>query len=237
MEYRCVATSVAGFVQQLASCYQPHGYWFYVSGRIPPGKEAKAVDEKLIEKYRIDISRSSRARWKAASMANVHYLRYEDQFLLLATHGHHPFFDAEAQNIRDARRVPIKFAGYSISVAKGDYKPKRLTNGALVHDNKWHARVQISKDRYRDLKAYLLDIAPHRSAEYLAAELYCVPFEPYAPVRQQLLLLIRHINRRRESARLEPIHFSVLRYRRRIVRPFEPPFSPGNAGSGGWQPA
>ncbi len=32
MEYRCVAGSVAGFVQQLASCYLPHGYWFYVSG-------------------------------------------------------------------------------------------------------------------------------------------------------------------------------------------------------------
>ena len=38
MEYRCVATSVAGFVQQLVSCYLPHGYWFYVSGIIPPGE-------------------------------------------------------------------------------------------------------------------------------------------------------------------------------------------------------
>jgi hypothetical protein len=132
--------------------------------------------------------------------------------------------------------ISIKFAGHSISVAKGDYKPKRLTNGALVRDNKWHARVQISKDRYRDLKAYLLDLAPHRSAEYLAAELYCVPFEPYAPVRQQLLLLVRHINRRRESAQLEPIPFSVLRYRRRIVRPFEPLFPSDNGGSGSRQP-
>jgi len=111
-----------------------------------------------------------------------------------------------------------------------------MTNGALVRDNKWHARVQIAKDRYRDLKAYLLDIATHRSAEYLAAELFCVPFEPYAPVRQQMLLLIRHINRRRESARLEPLPFGVIRYRRRIVRPFEPLFPSGNAVSGVRQP-
>ncbi len=37
MEYRCVATSVAGFVQQLVSCYLPHGYWFYVSGKAEGG--------------------------------------------------------------------------------------------------------------------------------------------------------------------------------------------------------
>jgi len=32
--------------------------------------------------------------------------------------------------------------------------------------------------------------------------------------------LIRYINRRRETASLKPVTFSVLRYRRRIVRPF-----------------
>ena len=54
----------------------------------------------------------------------------------------------------------------------------------------------------------------------LAAEFADLPFEPYAPVRQQLLNLVRYINRRREAASLEPLSFSVLRYRRRIVRPF-----------------
>ena len=48
-----------------------------------------------------------------------------------------------------------------------------------------------------------------------------LPFEPYAPVRRQLLNLIRHINQRRKPAGLEPIGFDVLRYRRRIVKPFE----------------
>ena len=71
MEYRCVATSVAGFVQQLVSCYLPHGYWFYVSGIIPPGKVPATVDEKLIGKYGIGLSRTSRARRKAMGIANV----------------------------------------------------------------------------------------------------------------------------------------------------------------------
>ena len=34
MAYRCVATSVAGFVQQLAVAYVANGYWFDVTGRV-----------------------------------------------------------------------------------------------------------------------------------------------------------------------------------------------------------
>ena len=221
MEYRCVATSVVGFVQQLASCYLPHGYWFYVSGVVPPGKDPESVDEKLIAKYGIGVSRSSRARRKAVGIANVHYLRYERRFVLLATHGFHPFYDDETRSIRDARRVPIKFEGYSISVAKGNFKRRQNEQDAPVRDDKWRVRVQIERELYKGLHAYLLDIAPHRSAAALAAEFRDLPFEPYAPVRQQLLNLLRHTNRRREAASLQPLSPNVLRYRRRIVRPFE----------------
>ncbi len=222
MEYRCVATSAAGFVQQLVSCYLSHGYWFYVSGVVPAGKDPLAIDAKLTAKYGIGVSRTSRARRKAVGSANVHYIRYQRRFLLLATHGHHPFFDEEAKNIRDARRVPIRFAGYSISVAKGGYKAKRSANGALVRDDKWRVRVRIDQEWHRGLKAYLIDIAPHRSAAELAAELYYLPFEPYAPVRQQLLNLVRYVNQSRAAAHLESVGFDMLRFRRRIVRPFEP---------------
>jgi len=220
MEYRCVATSVAGFVQQLVSCYLPHGYWFYVSGIIPPGKDPTVVDQKLLGKYGIGVSRTSRARRKAVGIANVHYLRYERRFLLLATHGFHPFYDNEAKNIRDVRRIPIRFEGYSISVAKGGFLRKPVKGGPAIPDNKWRVRVQIEAELFKGLKAYLDDIALHRTARQLAAELVDLPFEPYAPVRQQLLNLIRYINRRRQTASLEPVSFSALRYRRRIVRPF-----------------
>jgi hypothetical protein len=220
MEYRCVATSVAGFVQQLVSCYLPHGYWFYVSGFVPPGKDPTGVDEKLTAKYGIGLSRTSRARRKAVGIANVHYIRYQRRFLLLATHGFHPFYDDEGQNIRDARRIPIKFEGYSISVAQGGFLRTPKEGGPAVRDPKWRVRVRIEAECYKGLKAYFEDIALHRTVDRLAAELTDLPFEPYAPVRQQLLNLIRYINRRRETAHLEPVGFSALRYRRRIVRPF-----------------
>ena len=51
MEYRCEATSVAGFVQQLAVAYVGRGYFFYIVGEIPERKDPHAVDEKLIAKY------------------------------------------------------------------------------------------------------------------------------------------------------------------------------------------
>lgn len=221
MEYRCVAGSVTGFVQQLASCYLPHGYWFYVSGVIPFGKDPRDVDAKLIAKYGIGMSRTSRARRKAVGIANVHYLRYERRFVLLATHGFHPFYDEEARSIRDARRVPIRIEGYSISVAKGDFRRKERPNKPAVRDDRWRARVQIDREWYKGLKAYFLDIAVHRTAESLARELHSLPFEPYAPVRQQLLNLLRYINRCRQTASLEPVSIAAIRLHRRIVRPFE----------------
>jgi hypothetical protein len=206
----------------LASCYLPHGYWFYVSGVIPFGKDPRDVDAKLIAKYAIGVSRTSRARRKAVGIANVHYLRYQRRFVLLATHGFHPFYDEEARSIRDVRRVPIRFEGYSISVARGDFQRKEDPNGPAVRDTRWRTRVQIDREWYKGLKAYFLDIAVHRTAEALAGELHNLPFEPYTPVRQQLLNLLRHINRRRQVASLEPVSIAAIRLRRRIVKPFEP---------------
>src|SRR5262245_35682664 len=115
MEYRAEVSSVAGFVQQLAVCYVGKGYWFYVAGRVPQRKAPEAVDAKLISRYGIDISKWTRARRKLAGSANLQYLRHGRYFVLLSTHGRHIFFDEEKPSIRDVRRVPIRFHGYSIS--------------------------------------------------------------------------------------------------------------------------
>ena len=112
MQYRCEATSVEGFVQQVAVQYLRHGYWFYVAGRVPVGKDPGAVDRKLIAKYGVTLSSKERTRRKRAGLANLHYIRHDRFFLLMATHGQHRFFADETAQIRDARRQPIKFGGY-----------------------------------------------------------------------------------------------------------------------------
>ncbi len=220
--YRCEAGSLIGFIQQLAANYLPHGYWFYVTGYVPEGKDPAAVDLKLIAKYGITPSRSSRARRKQAGRANVHYLRFERFFVLLATKGEHEaLFREEGQNLRDIRREPLVFGGYSLSVKRGQFLKKALPDEPATPDGKYRVRVQIARARYQELRAHICEIAARRSAEDLGRDLYCLPFEPYAPVRKQLLSMLSQANQNRAERGLSKLSTTVLRYRREIVRPFE----------------
>lgn len=203
MQYRCETTSVEGFVQQVAVQYLRHGYWFYVAGSVPLGKEPRSVDEKLIAKYGITASSKERTRRKRLGLANLHYIRHDRFFLLMATHGRHRFFDDETGQIHDARRRPIRFAGYAISHKKG------------------HACVRIERREYERLKAWFLELACRRSTQTLRDELRIVGFVLYRPVRQQLLAIWRAVNRERRLAGFESLCVDSVPWKRRAVRPFD----------------
>lgn len=203
MQYRCEATSVAGFIQQVAVGYLARGYYFYVPGRVPEHKDPQAVDRKLVEKYGVDVSRWERVRRKRLGLANVQYIRHDRFFLLMATHGQHRFYEEEAGQIRDARRTPIRFAGYSVSHRNG------------------RPCVRIEVNEYRLLKAEMLDRARYESAENLAGRFAALSFVPYKPVRCQLLSVLRAVNRARREAGLEWVPVEAVPWRRPIVRVFE----------------
>jgi hypothetical protein len=194
MRYRAEAASLEGFVQQIACSYLRHGYWFYVTGQIPPSKDPRLIDERILTKYGIAVSESTRARRKRAGNANLQYLRFKRQFIILATKGEHRFFQEEKDTIRDIREQPLRIGGYSISYRRGG----RTRAGDL--DHRWHSHVQIDRQHYLDLRARLLDLATHRSAENLALEFYRLPFEPYSPIRRQMLRLLRDVNAARKTA-------------------------------------
>lgn len=202
--YRCETTTLAGFIQQLATSYLRHGYYFYVLGLVPAEKDPARIDEKLVDRYDVAISKWDRARRKRAGLANVQYLRFQRHFVLLATHGEHRFFAEEKARLRDVRHVALRVGGYALSIRQG------------------HVRVAIELEEYRRLKAYFLEVATHRRAEVLASELGALPFEPYAPVRRQLLCILRAVNRARAEAGFEPVTKWCFRFKRRIVRPFAP---------------
>jgi len=210
MGYRCVATSVAGFVQQLAVCYVGRGYYFYVRGGIPAHKDPTAIDRKLVERYGIAVSKWNRCRRRKRGQASLQYLRHGDFFVLLATHGKHPFFALEGRLVRDIRRQPLRFMGYAIGCRPG-------RGGGPLHPS-----VRIERAEFAALKTRLGRIAVHRSVEDLGRILGSLPYEPYAPVRDQLRILVRSINRRRKAAGLEPVPSGTLRHRRKPVRPFGP---------------
>lgn len=214
MAYRAVVTSVEGFLQQLACSYLRHGYWFYVIGRVPPGKEPEQVDEKLIQKYRIGVSESTRARRKKSGLANLQYIRHESTFVILATKGKHRFFEEEAKLIRDIRRSPIRYAGYSISYKRGG----RTKDGQ--RDLKWHSHVAIDRRQYLELKAWFSELALRETAKRIAIAFYELPVVPYAPVRRQLLMMHREVNRVRKKLGRKALPTEILPLRRKIVRPF-----------------
>jgi hypothetical protein len=136
MEYRCQAASALGFIQILACNYLPHGYWFYVTGQVPGGKDPQTVDQKILAKYGITLSRQQRARRKLAGQANLHYVRYDDFFVILATPGRHPFFAEEGALLRDIRKVPLQFAGYSICVKRGNFLRRHSADEPSVADGR-----------------------------------------------------------------------------------------------------
>ncbi len=201
-EYRYEAASVAGFIQQLAVSYLTNSYWFYVMGYIPEGKDPRSTDKRILEKYGIAVSKFTRYRRKGTGQANLQYLRHDRTFLILATHGKHPLFEAEAKNIRDARRVPIKFRGYAVG-----YRAERPC-------------VRIERETFKGLKAYFEGIAAKRTIDDLVSEFRALPYEPYAPVRVQHFRLLRLVNKRRQLASLLPVPQSAVRARRRIVTVF-----------------
>ena len=207
IEYPCVATSLEGFIQQVAVGYVKNHYRYYVMGYLRGGKDPGEIDRKLIEKYRINIDKWERHRRKRVGLANLQYIRHERTFLLMATgpEGTHPFFEREV-SIRDAREVPIKYAGYEIS-----YRGGRV----------W---VRIERATYKRLRAYFADIATKRRASDLVRELRALPFEPYRPVRYQLFRILDEVNRLRKGAGgRAPVPQTAIRKKRRICRPFERP--------------
>jgi hypothetical protein len=204
-EYRCEATSIEGFIQQLAVRYLGSGYRYYATGYVRDGKDPREIDRKIVEKYDIDIDKWKRHRRKAAGLANVQYIRFFRAFFILATgpRGGHRFFQEEAE-VLDAREVPIKFSGYALSYTE------------------LGVRVRIDREVLKEIRAYFLDAATRKRPGELVKEFRELPFEPYRPVRYQLHRLRDDVNAKRKAAGLPPVPERAVRKYRRICRPFEP---------------
>ena len=213
MKYRCIASSPEGLIQQVAVCYLRHGYWWYITGRVPDTKDPTEVDRKLVAKYGIDISERQRAARKARGLANMQYIRYQNWFLLLVTEGHHPFKAQE--QIHDCRRHPIRFEGYSLSYRRAGVTPK---GGGPP---KWHACVRIDPTTYTELKAWFLNRACHRNVATLSEDFRRIPYARYAPIRRQLLNIHRAVNQARSRMGYAPVPIASLLLRRKITQPFQ----------------
>ena len=205
--YRCETGSVEGFVQHVAVNLIPHGYFFYVTGEIPEGKEVHAVDSKLITRYGLQISRWIRCRRRKEGVAGGQYVRHGRFFILIATEGEHPFLEKEASRLCDIRRKPLQCFGYSI----GCYRRK---------SGKWHPSVRIGKQEFASLSKSFREQALSRTNAELWKMLHALPFAPFAPVRNQSLSLLRTVNTMRRQAGLPLVVADCVRRRRNPIKVF-----------------
>lgn len=228
-QYRYVATSRAGFIKQLV-LYARHGYIYYVKGHVRDGLDSERVDKKILDLYDVRKTDAQRYWKKQQGIANFQYLRFERNWVLMVTPGERPeqFTEREKNNVRNLEREdePLIVEGYSIRRVMGEYirnrdKPEGV-KGPL-RDTKKRVRVQISQAAFRNLTARFLTHARKRSEEWYRMQFYHCGFEPYAPVRKQLLDLLRMVNDARAPHRLPKIKPDCIRYRMNPVKVFEEP--------------
>lgn len=146
--------------------------------------------------------------------------------------------ESRPRSKKKEERRPKIFEGYAISYRRGHWVKKSVKEKEAyrelreqglrpsrgMRDEGWHSRVEIERRTYRRLRAYFLNIAPQRSTENLARELQAIPYQPYAPVRQQLLALVRDINKARRVAGVKTeVPYDVLSLKRVQIHPFGNP--------------
>jgi hypothetical protein len=175
---------------------------------IPRHKAPRAVDSKLNEQYKLDVSKYVRSRRKKRGHFSLHCVRVDHLLVLMASVGTPPegaldFFEEQRNVIRDARETPIKVGGYAVGAGEGG-----------------RVRVAIERETFKGIKAEFVRLATHRSAEFLAARLWALPFRPYGGVRKQLFIIRKEINAARAPQGLGPVPSSAVRWYRPPVKSF-----------------
>src|SRR4051794_13323559 len=112
--YTSQATSRAGFLRMLTANYLPNEYFFYSYGHFRDEEHARRIELDIICRYDLALSKDQRYRRKQKGLSNLQFIRYRRFYLFLATPGEHPFFARQA-DLRDFRREPLHFVGYTVS--------------------------------------------------------------------------------------------------------------------------
>ena len=140
----------------------------------------------------------------------MQYIRHGNWFVLSTTEGRHAFKQQERNQIRDCRRPPIRFEGYSISYRRSPITPK---GGG---EPKRHACVRIDGPTYKQLPRSSATSEPQNTGTRLCLYALC----RYTPVRRQLLNILRAINNTRSKQGFDELKPRALKLRRAVVQPF-----------------
>lgn len=141
------------------------GYYYYHVGYIKIDKldKAKKIDEKIINKYNINLSKDQRARRKKKKLANFYYLRWNCIFIILHTDGNldieldDSFYDMRVKH-KEADRLKIKVSEvleFNIALQYKNSSDKRSVT------------VTLSNSTYKNFKAEIEEFIQQKQVKKL----------------------------------------------------------------------
>lgn len=210
--YRYQTRDISGYISQIVRYINHGGHYFYVRGIVPEHKDPDFVAKKLIDRYGISRKRWQRKRRYLKETASIHYLARNRLWVIMLSKGKHKqFYDDHGENVLDIRRTSLKTFGYSI----------RYTYSEKEKD--WKVFVRLDAEEYRKVKSHMLTVCvweTYRERERMEREFRRLPYQSYAPVYQQLLSILKQVNRERRRRGFEQISPLCIRQNRKLGKVF-----------------
>lgn len=212
-----VAESIDEFLAQLTRLVG-NGYYFYFYGELKPGKDVLKLDATLIHLWHLDRPYWRREKRRRGRAPGIWGIRYRRRYLLISTHGTsvekkgepHLFFREYelGKTLHDIRKQSLNFCGYAIRYTLSkDTGRRRLF-------------VRLSKQTYAKLRDDLATKAirqRYACRDAFEDEIRSLPYQWYRPVREQLKVILKEVNRRRRYSGFEPVRLSCIPAKMRVV--------------------
>ncbi|MCA9201157.1 MAG: hypothetical protein KDA87_26635 [Planctomycetales bacterium] len=206
--YRYQTKSIDGFLSQLVRYIANGGHYFYIRVKVPIGKDPQAAAEKLLDRYKIRKSRWQRKRRHLKETASIHLLLHRDVIVVILTKGRHEQFYLDHQSqVRDIRRTALKVFGYSVRYGFSEIERRRKVF------------IRLDAKAYRKLKVHMLSICAwdaYREKSEMERQFRNLRYQPYEPVFEQLLAIVKAVNRARRRRGFDAVDYRCLNNKRRL---------------------
>ncbi|BCS52656.1 hypothetical protein [Geobacter sp. SVR] len=179
---RYQAADWQGYVQQIVNL-MGHGYQDYCLVKLPMKKQAEwgTIDQRIAGKYCADLGKDKRYRRQLKGLANYAYLRWEDAAVILRTNGEPLPTTDRFVSLHD-KPLQVRVGESTVlKVVPASHKGRKVT-------------VYLAKDKYREIKAGLLDNVRHRQLDVLHGAFSRLDgLPPYAGIVRQKAELVTAI--------------------------------------------
>lgn len=209
-----LAPTLGVFLHKIAIDYVRHGYYRYYQVRVNENKadQVERIDRKILNSYKVTYHYTTRSLRKKRGEANIAYVRFGLNIILLATDGELPEEVAKnAEQFLDIRQTPIRYSGYTILV-------RRILRKGGIED--FTPVLRMSLRRQKAIRKQLLSISLHNRQKIVCYFQRISPFM-YPGILNQKWKLLKTVNKKRKAGGLKPISWIEAK-KWRYTKGYEP---------------